>query len=203
MNIKDILDQKTFRILLMVIIIILPVYGIFVYASLQPGANSFVHFEEEMFYSKSVSSTNVTTITITSYITNEGISDSGEIKIKMFIEDRDGLSQSEAEKTIDSIPAHSTEEVLMDVVVEDSESYDVDTLLFEDDQRIVTNEGYFRTPDRPMTDPSSGGSFDTDEGFRSDDQKDYSSPGFEAVEIVLIVAILLIFFRVRRKRIKN
>ena len=56
MNIKDMLDPKTLRILLMVIIIILPVYAIYIYASLQPGANSYVHFEDEMFYSKSVSS---------------------------------------------------------------------------------------------------------------------------------------------------
>ena len=202
MNIKDMLDPKTLRILLMVIIIILPVYAIYIYASLQPGANSYVHFEDEMFYSKSVSSSNVTTITITSYITNEGLSDSGEIKIKMFIKDRDQLSQSEAEKTIDSIPAQTTEEIELDVIVEDSESYDVDTLLFEDDQRIVSSEGYFRTPDNAQADGSSGGAFSADEES-SEDQKEYATPGFEVVEVVVIVAFLLIFFRIRRIKIKN
>ena len=198
MNFKDMLDPKTLRILLIVIIIILPVYGIYVYASLQPGANSYVHFEDEMFYSKSVSSSNVTTITITSYITNEGISDSGEIKIKMYIKDRDELSQSEAEKTIDSIPAQTTEEIQIDVIVEDSESYDVDTLLFEDGQRIISSEGYFRTPDNAQDDSPSGGAFSADEES-SGEQKEYASPGFE---VVLIVAFLLIFFRIRRKRIE-
>ena len=201
MNFKDMLDPKTLRILLIVIIIILPVYGIYVYASLQPGANSYVHFEDEMFYSKSVSSSNVTTITITSYITNEGISDSGEIKIKMYIKDRDELSQSEAEKTIDSIPAQTTEEIQIDVIVEDSESYDVDTLLFEDGQRIISSEGYFRTPDNAQDDSPSGGAFSADEES-SGEQKEYASPGFEVVEVVLIVAFLLIFFRIRRKRIE-
>jgi hypothetical protein len=194
------LDPKTIRILLMIIIIILPVYAVYIYASLQPGANSYVHFEDEMYYKKSTSGSNVTTITITSFITNDGISDSGEIKIKLFVDDRDGLSQSEAEKTIDKIPARTTQEIQIDVVVEDSESYDVDTLLFEDDQRIVRNEGYFRTPE-PATsaDKSTGGTFDTDTE-RSEEGKDYSSPGFEAVEIAMIIAVLLIFFRVRRKK---
>jgi len=199
MNIKGVMDQKTLRILIAIVVIILPVYAVYIYASLQPGANSFVHFEEEMYYSKNKSSTNVTTITITSYVTNEGISDSGEIKIKMFIEDRDGLSKSEAEKTIDSIPAKTTEEIHLDVIVEDSESYDVDTLLFENDKRIISSEGYFRTPSSQQDDKSTGGTFSTDEES-SDEQKSYSTPGFEAVELVLIILVFLFFIRKRRDR---
>jgi hypothetical protein len=150
-----------------------------------------------MYYKKSIRN-NETTITITSYITNDGISDSGEIKIKLFIEDSNGLSHSEAEKTIGSISAHKTEEILLNVVVIDSERYNVDTILFEDGQRVISSGGYFRTPATSEPYQSTGGTFDMEEG--ESDQKDFSTPGFEALELIIIILIILIFISIRRRK---
>ena len=108
-----------------------------------------------MYYSKKVQN-NVTTITITSYITNDGLSDSGDIRLKIFVEDQQGISHEEGEKEVGSLPSQKTQEVQIDVVVKESERYSVDALLFEDDKRIVSSEGDFTAPTSPDTKETGG-----------------------------------------------
>jgi hypothetical protein len=200
MGLKDIIDNKTIKIILLIILIMIPIYAIFIYASLSPGVNSYVHFEDKMYYSKKVDN-NITTITITSYITNDGISDSGDIRVKIFVEDKQGISHSEAEKEIGSIASHKTKEVLIDVVVSESESYNVDALMFEDDERIVSSEGGFTAPAAAET-KETGGAFSPDEEREDGASKDFSTPGFGILEVVVIAFVFTIFLK-KKKRIKK
>jgi len=197
MGLNNIIDNKTMKILLLIILIMIPVYIIFIYASLSPGVNSYVHFEDKMYYSKKVQN-NVTTITITSYITNEGLSDSGDIRLKIFVEDQQGISQKEAEKEVGSITSHKTKEVQMNVVVKESERYNVDALLFEDDKRIVSSEGDFTAP-TSIEDKETGGAFSPEEEREDGASKGFSTPGFEVLEIIFIAFIFTIFVKGKKR----
>lgn len=196
MSFGDVLTQKNIRILLIVVLIIVPTYIAFIYVSLTPGVNSDLHFEDKMYYSKKVSN-DVTTITITAYITNEGISDSGDIRLKVFVKDQEDISQSVGEKDIGVIPSHKTEEVEIDVVVPDSTRYDVDALLFEDDQRVVTGRGDFTAPTPSNEDASSGGDFSPDEERDESAKAEFGTPGFEAA---VLIAIMIIFTIIMKKK---
>lgn len=200
MGLNDLIDNKTMKILLLIILIMIPVYIIFIYASLSPGVNSYVHFEDKMYYSKKVQN-NVTTITITSYITNEGLSDSGDIRLKIFVEDQKGISQEEGVKEVGSIPSHKTKEVQIDVVVKESESYSVDALMFEDDKRIVSSEGDFTAPTSTEA-KETGGAFSPDEDREDGASKGFATPGFGLLEVILIAFVFTIFLK-GRKRIKK
>ncbi len=197
MDINKIIKNKNVKIILFILIIMILIYIVFIYVSLSPGVNSNVHFEDKMYYTKNVNN-NITTIKITTYITNEGISDSGEIRLKMFVKDNKGISQSEVEKVIGSISSHKTEEVVLDIDVKESESYFVDALLFEDDQRIVSSQGEFTAPTPSEPKQKTGGDFSTDEEKAESLKKEFGSPGFEStIFIAVLIAIALV---VRKKK---
>jgi len=201
MALSKTIDNKTIKIILMIILITVPIYIIFIYASLSPGVNSYVHFEDKMYYSKKVEN-NITTITITSYITNEGLSDSGEVRIKIFVKDQKGISHSVGEKEVGTIPSHKTEEVLIDVVISESERYSVDALLFEDDEHVVSSKGDFTAPITTEPKQTTGGAFSPDEEREESTKKDYSTPGFELLELILSVLVLLFLIK-RKERFKK
>jgi len=196
MDINRLMNDKIMRIILIITIIIIPTYIVFVYVSLSPGVNSSVHVDNEMFYSKKVVN-NVTTITITTYITNEGVGDSGDLRLKIFVEDRDGISQVEGEKNIGTIEGRKTEEVQIDVVVVESERYDVKAKLFEDDKEIVDSSGGFTAPTNSEL-KDSGGSFEPYTEESDSDKEEFSAPGFGSVELIVAVALLLIVLNTRK-----
>jgi hypothetical protein len=201
MSFENILTQKNVKILLLVILIIIPTYIAFIYFSLTPGVNSNLHFEDKMYYSKKVSN-NVTTITIIAYITNEGISDSGDVRLKVFVEDQEGISQSVGEKDVGVIPSHKTEEVEIDVEVPDSLRYDVDALLFEDDERIITGRGDFTAPTASDPEAKSGGDFSPYEERDEDAKAEFGAPGFEAMVIIMAFLFFIVYPR-RRDKLKK
>ena len=196
MDLNKMMNDKIMRIILIITIIIIPTYVVFVYVSLSPGVNSSVHVDDEMYYSKKVVN-NVTTITITTYITNEGVGDSGDLRLKIFVEDSDGISTVEGEKNIGTIDGKKTEEVQIDVIVVESEWYNVKAKLFEDGKEIVDSSGGFKAPtSNELSD--SGGSFEPYTEESESDKEEFSAPGFGSVELIIAAALILIILNTRK-----
>jgi hypothetical protein len=200
-SIKIIKNKNVKRILFVLMTMIL-IYIVFILVSLSPGVNSNVHFEDKMYYTKNVNDA-ITTIKITTYITNEGISDSGEIRIKMFVKDNKGISQSETEKDIGSISSHKTKEVVLDINVKESESYYVDALLFEDDERIVSSQGKFTAPTPSEPNQTTGGDFSPDEERAKSSKSKLGAPGFEGVFFIAVLIAMVMTIRKKRLLFNN
>jgi hypothetical protein len=196
MDLNKMMKDKIMKVILVIIIIIIPTYIAFVYVSLSPGVNSRVSIDDELFFSKKVVN-NVTTITITVYINNDGVGDSGELRLKVYVKDQDEISTSEGEKDIGTIEGKKTEPVKIDVVVTESERYTVITKLFEDDKEIIDSEGGFTAP-TSSDKKESGGSFVPRMESDDESREDFSAPGYGAVELIVAVILILIVLNTRK-----
>jgi hypothetical protein len=115
----------------------------------------------------------------------------------MYVEDQQRISHSEVEKDIGSIPSHNTKEVIIDVFLNESDRYNVDAILFEDGEKIVSSQSAFTSP-TPPSEESTGGSFPTGEK-KDSDEGSFEGPGFSGKELILIIIIILIIINVKAR----
>lgn len=97
-----------------------------------PGRGSYVTVEDKVYLRK----IDNTTLEITAYLTNNGLTDSGYVTITVFVKDADGISLSKAEKDVGVIPSKTTRGTVLTPTVPIGQKYYVDILVFEGGKKI-------------------------------------------------------------------
>jgi hypothetical protein len=133
---------KSVKVVAVCALVIIPVFSTIIYTGVQPGSNSKLFFDGNLYFSRDDLSASQTRVKVTGYLANMGISDSGPVRVVAFLRDANGISEGKTDINVGTIKSHKTVEIDLSVILYDSTSYSVDLLIFENSQRVNIAHGY-------------------------------------------------------------
>jgi hypothetical protein len=122
-------------------VILLPIFSVFIYTGVQPGTNSRLIFDGSLYFKRNDLSATATQVTVTAYLSNKGISDSGPVKVIIYLRDSSGISEGKTQANTGVILSHKTKELVASATLSNAITYTVDLLIFESDQKVSTARG--------------------------------------------------------------
>jgi len=134
--------EKPSKTAILIIVVIGVIYAVFAGITFLPGRNSHVTLDEQIYFTR----VNNTTLNVITYITNDGLTDSGDIDITLYIKDSQGISQSKCQQHIGVVGSGKTKEITFTTQATPDKKYDVDILVFENGKKILSGSGDMQSP---------------------------------------------------------
>lgn len=180
--------ERPLKLALIILVVMGIIYGIFMGVNFLPGKGSHVILEDKVYFEV----IDNTILRITTYVTNDGLTDSGHVKLTAFVKDSAGLSQSKCDEEVGVIPSETTREVVLTTTVPLGRDYSIDILVFESGKKLELGTGGPKAP-------SGYGAGEWQLSKQRVTEKP-GVPGFEALPLIGAFAIALLIFKKLRKK---
>lgn len=177
--------EKPSKMAVLIIVVMGIIYAVFAGITFLPGRNSHVTLDEQVYFTR----VDNTTLNVIIYITNDGLTDSGDVDVTLYITDSQGISQSKCEKHIGVIGSDKTKELTFTTQATPDKKYYVDTLVFENGKKILSGSGTVQSS-------TISGTTGAGEGVVLGEREKMKPtiPGFETLLLLpaLLVALLVV-----------
>jgi len=210
---------------IMLVLIIVVVIAIAALIALMPPAKKIVYSDlrldsiqtqrvNDQYIDDNTTSTN---LEVTLYLTNDGLIDSGEIRIDAFMKSYNTRGEEvpcDATDKVNSsiIPLDKTSTITLqfnDLIIKNDQSYTIEFLIFEDEKIVETAKTTIKVPYVAVAPEPPVDSRDADDGAsgRSEEKEDdeafgVGAPGFELVPLILALGAIL-FLMKNKKRVRK
>ncbi|MBU2565588.1 MAG: hypothetical protein KJ655_04980 [Candidatus Thermoplasmatota archaeon] len=184
--------EKPSKMAVLIIVVMGIIYAVFAGITFLPGRNSHVTLDEEVYFTR----VDNTTLNVIIYITNDGLTDSGDVDITLYVTDSQGISQSQCKQQVGVIGSDKTKEITFTTQATPDKKYNVDVLVFEDGKKTLSGSGTLQSP-------TVSGTTGAGEGVVIEERKYQKpptpTPGFETLLLLCAIPIALLVIK-RHKR---
>jgi hypothetical protein len=184
--------EKPSKMAVLIIVVMGIIYAVFAGITFLPGRNSHVTLDEQVYFTR----VDNTTLNVIIYITNDGLTDSGDIDITLYIKDSQGISQSKCQQHVGAIGSGKTKEITFTTQATPDKKYDVDILVFENGKKILSGSGNVQSPTITGTTGAGEGVV-----IGKEEKPKPAIPGFET--LLLLCAILIALLIVKKHKRKT
>jgi len=198
MKIMEVIDrlkkyaEKPSKMAVLIIVVMGIIYAVFAGITFLPGRNSHVTLDEQVYFTR----VDNTTLNVIIYITNDGLTDSGDVDITLYIKDSQGISQSKCQQQIGVIGSGKTKEITFTTQATPDKKYDVDMLVFENGKKILSGSGNVQSPTTIISTTGAG------EGVVLEEREKMAPamPGFETLLLLCAIPIALLFVKKHKRK---
>ncbi len=184
--------EKPSKMAVLIIVVMGIIYAVFAGITFLPGRNSHVTLDEQVYFTR----VDNTTLNVIIYITNDGLTDSGDVDITLYITDSQGISQSQCKQHVGVIGSDKTKEITFTTQATPDKKYNVDILVFENGKKTLSGSGTLQSP--TISGPTGAG-----EGVVIGEREKTAPamPGFET--LFLLCGFLIALFVIKRHKRKQ
>ena len=187
--------EKPSKMAVLIIVVMGIIYAVFAGITFLPGRNSHVTLDEQVYFTR----VNNTTLNVIIYLTNDGLTDSGNIDVTMYIKDSQGISQSECEQHVGVIGSDKTKKITFTTQATPDKKYNTNILVFENGKKILSGSGTLQSPTIGGTTGPTGAGEGVVLEKREYEKPPTPTPGFETLLLLCAIPIALLFVK-RYKR---
>jgi hypothetical protein len=207
--------KKFFGIIIIIIIVIAAIIAIFILT--MPPEKKIIYSDlrldgvevrrlDDTYIDDNTTSTDLEVII---YLTNDGLLDSGKIKIDAYVKSFDTRGvptpcDSNGTINLGAISTDSTGKTSLqfnDLIVHHEERYTIDFYIWEDEKVVEQASTTIKVPNadvKPDPPVDSRNQDDDEPGKKDKKEEAMSFPGFEVVPLMISIIILLLIIRARR-----